>query len=347
MVDSLQKIKGIKSVIIIANKSNSYDLSIDYNKATALGIDSRELRDMIDSLNHRWKLASIKSNGTNFKIIGLTDKYHTSTEVLEYIWNKPTRNNNMLEIKPSEFVELKMLNKYSNICNFMGLPAFQWEIVCDSNGKMSEIIDGIHQVKQKYVKTNLELGFTGVARDFIEDKNETIQIMILSLLFIFLILLAQFENLKHTIVIISTIPLASWGALLIVLFRGKINNYSFLGIITLTGLIVKHGILFINALRNDIEDTIENAVQASKSRLRPILMTTLAMAFGILPLMFAKETSMVYLKEMSYVLFPGILIGTAMTLYVVPSVYYYLCNREIVNTNELIDNQNTINSNKL
>lgn len=337
MVDDLNKIKGVKSVVIIANKSNSYDLCIDYNLAAKLGIDPRELREAIDSLNHRWKLASVESDGKNFKIIGLTDKYKSSNEVLEYVWSKPRRNQENLEIQPSKFTKLQLLNKYSSICNFMGLPAFQWEIVCDSKGKMSEIIEGINNVKNKHMGTKLDVGFTGSARDFLEDQNETAKIIVLSFIFIFLILLAQFESITKTLVIISTVPLACWGALLIVLLRGKINNYGYLGIITLTGLIVKHGILFINSLKPDIEDKSENAIQAASSRLRPVLMTTLAMAFGVLPLLLSKQSSMIYLREISYILFPGILIGTCMTLYIIPCIYYYIVPKELPNkTNDIV-----------
>jgi multidrug efflux pump len=147
--------------------------------------------------------------------------------------------------------------------------------------------------------------------------------IILSIVFIFLILLAQFNSLRSTLVVMSTVPLAIWGSLLFIFLKGSLNVYSVVGLITVIGLITKHGILFINSLPEE-GDKIEKAVFAAKTRLRAVLMTTLAMAFGVIPLMFNTEPAMVYLREMANILFPGIVIGTIMTLFVVPSIYYYI-----------------------
>ena len=156
----------------------------------------------------------------------------------------------------------------------------------------------------------------------------------LALAFIYLVLSAQFESFVSPFVIMLTVPLAMTGALaalllLAVVFGsgGSLNVYSKVGLIMLVGLITKHGILiveFANQLRERGRETVEAVAEAAALRLRPILMTTGAMVLGALPLAAAFGAGAEARRPIGWVIVGGLLLGTLLTLYVIPAAYTLL-----------------------
>jgi multidrug efflux pump len=118
----------------------------------------------------------------------------------------------------------------------------------------------------------------------------------------------------------ATVPLAFTGAIFVLYFYGSINIYSTIGGITLVALITKHGILFMNSEGNVIDIAIE--------RLRPVLMTTIAMILGNVPLLLYTDEAMVPLKQMAYVIVPGLTYGTIMVIFIFPILLDFLKKRE-------------------
>lgn len=137
-------------------------------------------------------------------------------------------------------------------------------------------------------------------------------------------MLALFEKLKLTLVVMSTIPLSVFWSIFILFLQGNINTYSFMGIITLGGVILKHGILFVSTASSSEEVGEEAAIQAAVIRLKPVLMTSLAMSLGVLPLIFETDPVMIRMKQIAITLLPGISLGTIMVLFVIPSIYCFL-----------------------
>ena len=152
--------------------------------------------------------------------------------------------------------------------------------------------------------------------------------MVFAIIIIFLILAAQFESFRDPIVILVSVPMAIFGALIFInLGLTSINVYTQVGIVTLRGLISKHGILmveFANHLQQQGRTKLEAIIEASATRLRPILMTTAAMVFGVVPLVIASGAGAAGRKSMGIVIFTGLSIGTLFTLFVVPAMYYFL-----------------------
>jgi multidrug efflux pump len=148
---------------------------------------------------------------------------------------------------------------------------------------------------------------------------------VLALFFIYLVLSAQFESFAHPFVIMLSVPLSMTGALLALsLTGGTLNIYSQVGLITLVGLITKHGILiveFSNQLRAKGEPLIDAVVDAATLRLRPILMTTGAMVLGALPLALAAGAGAESRTQIGWVIVGGMSFGTLLTLFVVPVAY--------------------------
>jgi multidrug efflux pump len=158
-------------------------------------------------------------------------------------------------------------------------------------------------------------------------------VFVLALLFIFLVLSAQFESFIDPLVIMVSVPLSMIGALLALnLAGGTLNVYSQIGLITLVGLISKHGILiveFSNQLRQQGKGVTEAVLDAASQRLRPILMTTGAMVLGALPLALASGAGAESRQQIGWVIVGGMSFGTLLTIFVVPTVYTLFARRKV------------------
>ncbi|MFA7503801.1 MAG: efflux RND transporter permease subunit [Burkholderiaceae bacterium] len=171
----------------------------------------------------------------------------------------------------------------------------------------------------------------GQSREFFQSSSSQMLTLVLALLFIYLVLAAQFESFVDPLIIISTVPLSMVGGLLLLeAGGGTINVYSKIGLITLIGLITKHGILiveFANQLRDRGSSIREAVIEAACLRLRPILMTTGAMVLGAVPLAFATGAGAESRQQIGLVVVGGMSLGTVLTLFVVPSVYMLFTRR--------------------
>ncbi|WP_374662735.1 efflux RND transporter permease subunit [Inhella sp.] len=174
---------------------------------------------------------------------------------------------------------------------------------------------------------------TDVSREFRESSGALGMVFVLAVLFIFLVLAAQFESFIDPFIILMAVPLSMVGALLALHFTGNtINTFSQIGLITLVGLITKHGILiveFSNQLRRAGEPLMEAVLHASVQRLRPILMTTGAMVLGALPLALAHGAGAESRQPIGWVIVGGMLLGTLLTLFVVPTLVTLMARKQV------------------
>ncbi len=170
--------------------------------------------------------------------------------------------------------------------------------------------------------------YAGQSREYRESSSSIFVTFALALAFIYLVLAAQFESFRHPFIIMLTVPLSIAGGLLALWLDGStLNIYSQVGLVTLIGLITKHGILiveFANQIRERGKPVREAVIEASVLRLRPILMTTGAMALGAVPLAIASGAGAQSRQDIGLVIVGGLLIGTFFTLFVIPAVYSYL-----------------------
>jgi multidrug efflux pump len=170
---------------------------------------------------------------------------------------------------------------------------------------------------------------SGQSREFRETSSEFLLIFALAIGFIYLVLAAQFESwIDPFVILLGSVPLAFFGALLLLtLSGGSINIYTKIGLVTLVGLIAKHGILiveFANQLQDDGRGKLDAVLEAAALRLRPILMTTGAMVLGAVPLAIAGGAGAEARNQIGWVIVGGMAIGTVFTLFVVPVVYLLL-----------------------
>jgi multidrug efflux pump len=172
----------------------------------------------------------------------------------------------------------------------------------------------------------------GLSREFKAASGSLVVVFVLALLFIYLVLAAQFESFIDPFVILLAVPLSMVGALgALQLAGGTLNVFSQIGLITLVGLITKHGILiveFSNQLRQQGRTAMEAVVEAASLRLRPILMTTGAMVLGALPLALASGAGAESRQQIGWVIVGGMSVGTLLTIFVVPTVYTLFARRK-------------------
>ena len=192
----------------------------------------------------------------------------------------------------------------------------------------------------KILKPGYSTELNGASREFRSSSGALGMVFALALLFIFLVLAAQFESFVDPFVIMLSVPLSMVGALAALqLSGGTLNVYSQIGLITLVGLITKHGILiveFSNQLRQQGRDTLGAVIEAASLRLRPILMTTGAMVLGAVPLALASGAGAESRRQIGWVIVGGMTLGTLLTIFVVPTVYSLFARRKVPGANESV-----------
>jgi multidrug efflux pump len=192
--------------------------------------------------------------------------------------------------------------------------------------------DGIkvmEELKKQFLDDTFTTSLSGTSRDYAESSSNTSFAFVLAIILIYLILAAQFESFVDPITIIfATVPLAVTGAVFsLAIFGQTFNIFSQIGMVMLIGLVVKNGILiveFANQKREEGLLKVDAAIEASRLRLRPILMTNLAMALGILPIALSLGAASTSRQPLGIVLVGGILFSLVLTLFVIPAMYSFL-----------------------
>jgi multidrug efflux pump len=189
---------------------------------------------------------------------------------------------------------------------------------------LGEVLDHIERTVDAVLPPDIQTDVNGQSRDYRASSQSLALVFVLALAFIYLVLAAQFESFRDPLIILLTVPLSMCGALgTLYLVGGSLNVYSQIGLVTLVGLITKHGILiveFANQLEAGGKTRMDAVVEAASLRLRPILMTTGAMVLGAVPLALAMGAGAESRQQIGWVIVGGMSLGTLLTLFVVPTV---------------------------
>jgi multidrug efflux pump len=198
---------------------------------------------------------------------------------------------------------------------------------------LGEALAFMDQTAAKVLPIGYATELNGVSREYKSSSGALSLVFVLALLFIFLVLAAQFESFIDPFVIMLSVPLSMVGALAALQWAGgTLNVYSQIGLITLVGLITKHGILiveFSNQLRQQGRALTEAVVEAAALRLRPIMMTTGAMVLGALPLALASGAGAESRQQIGWVIVGGMSVGTLLTIFVVPTMYTLFARQRV------------------
>jgi multidrug efflux pump len=195
-------------------------------------------------------------------------------------------------------------------------------------GTQGEALNTLRGIAAQILPQGYTIDYSGESRQFVQESGGFLATLGFAIIIIFLVLAAQFESFRDPLVVMMSVPMAIFGAV-VFMFLGfaTLNVYTQVGLVTLVGLIAKHGILivqFANEQQREGKPKRDAIEAAATIRLRPILMTSASMVFGVVPLLIASGAGAVGRNHMGLVIFTGISIGTLFTLFVVPAMYMFL-----------------------
>jgi len=195
---------------------------------------------------------------------------------------------------------------------------------------MGEALATLQNLSQEILPQGYTVDYAGQSRQFIKESSALVVTFFFALIIIFLSLAALFESFRDPLIVLISVPMSICGAMIFVCIGiggVSLNIYTEVGLVTLIGLISKHGILiveFANDLQKEGKSKLDAVITAASIRFRPILMTTAAMVLGVVPLILASGAGAVSRYNIGLVIATGISIGTVFTLFVVPAMYMYL-----------------------
>jgi multidrug efflux pump len=204
---------------------------------------------------------------------------------------------------------------------------------------LSDGIEAMEEIAGQVLDETFVTSLAGQSRDFQESSNTLTFVFLLALVLIYLVLAAQFESFRDPLTIMLTVPLALAGALFSLWYTGQtLNVFSQIGMIMLIGLVTKNGILiveFANQRRAAGLGIREAAVDAAAARFRPVLMTSLSTILGILPIALALGAGSASRMPMGVAVIGGMLLGTMLTLFVVPAMYTFLTRKGEISADQV------------
>ncbi len=319
---------SITDVNLKFNKPEIY-VTINREKAQSLGVSVLDVAQTLQMSLSGQRFGYFMMNGKQYQVMGQFDRKDRATPTnLASIYVKNNRgdliqlDNIVAMQEQSSPPQLYHNNRYMSATVSAGLAAGR---------SMGEGIEAMERIKEKVLDESFTTDLGGESRDFVESGSNTMFAFGLAVLLIFLILAAQFESFVDPIIIIITVPLAVAGALLSLwLFGQTWNIFSQIGTIMLIGLVTKNGILiveFANQLREQGYDKYKAVVEASEARLRPILMTSLAIGFGALPIAISFGAASTSRMGMGVVIVGGTLFSLVLTLFVIPAFYMMMSKK--------------------
>jgi multidrug efflux pump len=304
-------------------------LDVNRNKAASLGVSMADINTALNVGLGEPEITSFDKEGQTYNVITQLDAEHRLNP--SQLNNLNVRSSSGALVPLSSFVTIKNITSPSSLNHFAEQRAATINVVLSPGYSEQEAIDYFVVEAKKYMSTDMSYDFAGDTREFMQSSNSMLKIFLFSLIFIYLILSAQFESFVDPLIVLFSVPLSIVGALITVYFTGcSLNIYTEIGLVTLVGLISKHGILiveFANQLQAKGRDLKQAVVEAASIRLRPILMTTAAMVLGAVPLAFASGAGAESRHQIGVVIIGGMLVGTLFTLFIVPTMYTLMSRR--------------------
>ncbi|MDO1449222.1 efflux RND transporter permease subunit [Rhodocytophaga aerolata] len=297
-------------------------LDIDRKKATLMGISIQEVARALQLSFSGQRYGYFIQNERQYEVIGQVERSkRNDISDLKSVFVK-AGNGTMVSL--DNLVTIKEGISPAAIYRYEQYTSATLSAGLAPGVSLAEGIEEMESIKQRVLGETFKSALAGQSRDFIESSSNLLLTFLISLIFIYLILAAQFESLRDPFIIMLTVPMAITGAILSLNWFGQsLNVFSQIGIITLIGLITKNGILiveFANHLKEEGLTKLEAAKKAAISRFRPILMTSLAMIFGALPIALTVNSR----QSLGIVIVGGLLFAGILTLFVIPAVYSYL-----------------------
>lgn len=301
------------------------NVSIDREKAQSLGVSLLDVAQTLQLSLSGQRFGYFMMNGKQYQVIGQFEEQDRATPLnLTSIFVKSNTGqliqlDNLVTVEEeSSPPQLYHNNRFMSATVSAGLAPGM---------SISDGIEAMERAKDKVLDSSFTTDLGGESRDYVESSSNTLFAFGLALLLIYLILAGQFESFIDPFIIILTVPMAVAGALFSLwLFGQTWNIFSQIGTIMLIGLVTKNGILiveFANQLREEGKPKYEAIMEAAESRLRPILMTSLAIALGALPIALSLGAASTSRIGMGVVIVGGTVFSLVLTLFIIPAIYFF------------------------
>jgi len=305
-------------------------VNIDRSKAAALGIGMAEIGTSLAGLLGGDYVNRFDIEGRSYKVIPQVPRdFRLNAGAIDRIYVK-TAQGGMVPL--SSVVSMEPTVAANSLYQFNQLNAGTLSALPIPGTTLGQALQFLNQKAAEVLPKGFQIDYQGELRQLVQEGNALLYAFVFAIVIIYLVLAAQFESFRDPLIILVSVPMSICGALIpLNLGLATINIYTQIGLVTLIGLISKHGILMVEfANKLQAEEGLDRAAAIRKAagiRLRPILMTTAAMVVGVLPLMVATGAGAASRHNIGLVIATGMTIGTLFTLFVVPTVYTYVARQ--------------------
>jgi multidrug efflux pump len=329
-VDEARKYPGVQNLQTdLRLNTPEVRVRINRDKLSDIGVPVDTVGRTLETMLGGRQVTRFKREGEQYDVIVQVAPIDRSTPADISDSYVRARDGSMVQL--SNLVDVREGVAPQSLNHFNRLRAVKVTATLAPGYALDEALSAMDRAAKAVLPPTAQTDVDGQSREFRKSGKEIYFTFVLALLFIYLVLSAQFESFVHPFVIMLSVPLSMTGALFVLwLTGGTLNIYSQVGLVTLVGLITKHGILiveFSNQLRAKGESLMDAVVDATTLRLRPILMTTGAMVLGALPLALAHGAGAESRTQIGWVIVGGMSFGTLLTLFVVPTAYTLLAGR--------------------
>ncbi len=313
-------------------KETKPEIEIDINRdrAAELGVSLETIGRTLETMLGSRRVTTYLDRGEEYDVmLQVRDKDRQTISDMTNIYVRSARSGRLIPL--SNLVSTTESAGVATFNRFDRLRAITISANLVGDYALAEALDYLEQIAAEELPGEARISYKGESRELKDSSQALYATFALALLVVYLILAAQFESFIHPVVILTTVPLAVFGALFGLLMAGMtLNIYSQVGIVMLIGLAAKNGILIVEFTnqKRDAGATFDNALlEAAVVRFRPILMTSISTAMGVIPLVLATGAGAEARSVIGVVVFSGVVFATLLTLFVVPVFYSVMCRR--------------------
>lgn len=323
---------SVFQVVDLNLKFNKPELTIriDRDRARALGITVRDIAETLQLFFSGQRYGYFIIGGKQYQVIAQANRANRDEPV--DLSSAYVRNNRNELIQLDNVVTMAYRSSPPQLYRYNRYVAATVSASPAPGFTLGDAIAEMDNIRAEVLDESFSTRLAGTAKEYAESSNTLLFAFVLALILVYLILSAQFESFRDPLTIMFTVPLALAGALMSLwMFGQTLNIFSQIGIIALVGIVTKNGILiveFANQRRTQGLSIVEAVIDAAVQRFRPILMTSLATVFGVLPIALALGAAAKSRMSMGIVIIGGLMFSLVLTLYVIPALYTYLSRKK-------------------
>lgn len=301
-----------------------YQVNVDRDKAKQLGVSIADVYATMSTLLGSSYINDFNLYGRNFRVVAQADSsYRTSISNLE---NYYVRNSQGNMIPMGSLITAKVIESPSLISHYNIYRSIEINGNAKAGYSSGQAIDALRETAAKVLPTGYNYEFSGMSTEEVKAGNSRTTIFIISIVFVFLFLAALYESWSIPFSVLFAVPIGALGSIITLTLLPNLTNniYAQIGLITLIGLAAKNAILIVEFAKERVDagmDVVKATLAAVKLRLRPIVMTSLAFIFGVLPLAFASGAAAESRKTIGWTVFGGMLSATTLAIFIVPVLF--------------------------